>query len=90
MARGGDTAAPSKPGAETYAAIMTSHKPDPRGRGYLKLYAIAGLCFLCSTMSGFDSACMGSINALPNFTSYFGLPQKGNASTGIIFSIFQV
>jgi hypothetical protein len=33
---------------------------------------------------------MGSINALPNYTEYFDLPRGGNASTGIIFSIFQV
>lgn len=33
---------------------------------------------------------MGSINALPNYTSYFGLPETGNASTGLVFSIFQV
>lgn len=39
---------------------------------------------------GFDSALMGSINALPNYTSYFGLPETGNASTGLVFSIFQV
>jgi hypothetical protein len=32
---------------------------------------------------------MGSINALPNYTSYFGLPENGNASTGIVFAIFQ-
>lgn len=33
---------------------------------------------------------MGSINALPNYTAYFGLPADGNASTGIVFAIFQV
>jgi hypothetical protein len=32
---------------------------------------------------------MGSINALPSYTSYFELPEEGNASTGIVFSIFQ-
>lgn len=90
MAYDDDTASPTKTGAESYAAIITSHKPNPRGPGYLKLYAMSSLCFLCSTMSGFDSACMGSINALPNYTSYFGLPREGNASTGIIFSIFPV
>lgn len=33
---------------------------------------------------------MGSINALPSFVSYFGLPAQGNASTGLVFSIFQI
>ncbi|KAF3359756.1 hypothetical protein VdG1_01954 [Verticillium dahliae VDG1] len=41
-------------------------------------------------MNGFDSSLMGSINALPNFTDYFELPASGNASTGIVFAIFQV
>lgn len=41
-----------QPSAETYAAIMAQHKPDMRGPGYIKLYAIAGSVFLCSTMSG--------------------------------------
>lgn len=41
-----------QPSAETYAAIMAQHRPDMRGAGYIKLYAIAGSVFLCSTMSG--------------------------------------
>ncbi|KAJ8133592.1 hypothetical protein O1611_g27 [Lasiodiplodia mahajangana] len=77
-------------GLETYAAIMATNKPDMRGPGYIKLYLLAGTIFLCSTMSGFDSSLMGSINALPNYTEYFGLPATGNASTGIVFAIFQV
>lgn len=37
---------------ETYANIMADHKPDPRGPGYIKLYILSGLIFLCSTMNG--------------------------------------
>ncbi|KAI8254172.1 Lactose permease [Colletotrichum sp. SAR11_239] len=77
-------------GADTYAAIMATQKPDPRGPGYMKLYLLASMVFLCSTMNGFDSSLMGSINALPNYTAYFGLPSNGNTSTGIVFAIFQV
>ncbi|KAF4992380.1 hypothetical protein FDECE_13736 [Fusarium decemcellulare] len=69
---------------ETYANIMAEHKPNPRGPGYIRLYLLAALVFLCSTMNGFDSSLMGSINALPNYTTYFNLPENGNASTGII------
>ncbi|OQE16600.1 hypothetical protein PENFLA_c027G10934 [Penicillium flavigenum] len=75
---------------ETYAAIMAAHKPNPRGPGYIKLYILSAVVFLCSTMNGFDSSLMGSINALPNYIEYFGLPENGNASTGIVFAIFQV
>ncbi|KAH8688541.1 general substrate transporter [Ilyonectria robusta] len=69
---------------ETYANIMAKDKPDPRGPGYIKLYLLCSAVFLCSTMNGFDSSLMGSINALPNYTSYFNLPENGNASTGIV------
>ncbi|KAJ2997290.1 hypothetical protein NUW58_g689 [Xylaria curta] len=79
-----------EPTLENYASIMATNKPDPRGPGYIRLYLLAATIFLCSTMSGFDSSLMGSINALPNYTEYFGLPASGNASTGIVFAIFQV
>lgn len=36
----------------TFAVIMERHKPDPWGPGHLKLYLLAALCFLNSTMSG--------------------------------------
>ncbi|OTA57993.1 general substrate transporter [Hypoxylon sp. EC38] len=79
-----------EPSPETYATIMATNKPNPLGSGYIKLYLLAGMIFLCSTMNGFDSSLMGSINALPNYIDYFGLPKNGNASTGIVFAIFQV
>jgi hypothetical protein len=75
---------------ELYVTIMATRKPNPRGPGYIKLYALVAVMLLCSTMNGFDSSLMGSINTLPNYTTYFGLPASGNASTGIVFAIFQV
>ncbi|KAF3404317.1 Lactose permease [Talaromyces pinophilus] len=75
---------------ETYARIMAAHKPNPLGPGYIKLYMLSAVIFLCSTMNGFDSSLMGSINALPNYAEYFDLPEHGNASTGIVFAIFQI
>ncbi|KAF1953244.1 lactose permease [Byssothecium circinans] len=74
----------------TFAAIMAKHKPNQWGKGHLKLYVLAAVCFLNSTMSGFDGSLMGSINALPNFTKYYGLPKNGTLSTGIVFAIFQI
>lgn len=38
--------------SETYATIMATNKPDVRGPGYIKLYMLAGVIFLCSTMTG--------------------------------------
>ncbi|KAK8054355.1 hypothetical protein PG996_013656 [Apiospora saccharicola] len=73
-----------------FAMIMEKHKPDPWGKGHIQLYMLATVCFLNSTMSGFDGSLMGSINVLDNFTNYYGLAQNGAASTGIIFAIFQV
>jgi MFS family permease len=33
---------------------------------------------------------MGSINAIPEFKAYYKLGEKGAASTGLVFSIFQI
>jgi MFS family permease len=33
---------------------------------------------------------MGSINAMPSYTNYYGLPPEGSTGTGIVFAIFQV
>jgi hypothetical protein len=38
----------------SFATIMAKHKPNPWGKGHLQLYALAAVCFLNSTMSGFD------------------------------------
>ncbi|KAK8015399.1 hypothetical protein PG990_008695 [Apiospora arundinis] len=73
-----------------FAMIMEKHKPNPWGKGHIQLYLLATICFLNSTMSGFDGSLMGSINVLDNFTSYYGLAKDGAASTGIVFAIFQV
>ncbi|ORY04970.1 lactose permease [Clohesyomyces aquaticus] len=73
-----------------FAAILAKHKPNPWGKGHLKLYLLCAVCFMNSTMSGFDSSLMGSINVLENYTSYYNLPTTGTASTGIVFAIFQV
>ncbi|KAF2807562.1 sugar transporter [Mytilinidion resinicola] len=69
---------------------MSKHKISAWGYGHLRLYLLCGICFLNSTMSGFDSSLMGSINTLPNYTNYYGLPSNGTASTGIVFAIFSV
>ncbi|KAF2757480.1 lactose permease [Pseudovirgaria hyperparasitica] len=69
---------------------MARNPPNPFGRGYLRLYVLCGICFLNSTMMGFDSSLMGSINTLPSYTKYYGLPEHGTASTGIVFAIFQI
>ncbi len=39
-------------GHMVYASIMANHKPDKFGLGYLRLYVICLLIFLCSTMNG--------------------------------------
>ncbi|TKA75488.1 hypothetical protein B0A49_02019 [Cryomyces minteri] len=58
--------------------------------GYLKLYCALALIALASTMNGYDGSLMGSINALPAYTNYYGLSKSGSASTGIVFAIFNV
>ncbi|KAL1975651.1 hypothetical protein VTN31DRAFT_4043 [Thermomyces dupontii] len=39
---------------------------------------------------GYDGSLMGSINALPNYTRHYNLPEGGSVSTGIVFAIYQV
>ncbi|KAE8145302.1 general substrate transporter [Aspergillus avenaceus] len=77
-------------GTLTLADVLKRNKPDPLGSGYIQLYLMSSLVFLCSTMNGYDTSLMGSINALPNYTEYYNLPKDGSVSTGIVFSIFQI
>jgi hypothetical protein len=41
---------------ETYAKILASNKPNPLGPGYIKLYLLSAVVFLCSTMNGIPSS----------------------------------
>ncbi|KAF2151592.1 general substrate transporter [Myriangium duriaei CBS 260.36] len=72
------------------AKALQQNKPNPWSRGYIRLYLMCGLVYLCSTMNGFDGSLMGSINAMPSYIAYYNLPPEGNSSTGIVFAIFQV
>lgn len=40
--------------------------------------------------AGYDGSLMGSINSVPEYQHYYGLGSDGTASTGIVFSIFQI
>ncbi|KAH7176884.1 lactose permease [Dactylonectria macrodidyma] len=71
------------------AAAVAEQKPNPWSRGMLKLYAIMGIGYLVSTMNGFDSSLMGSINAMVPYQETFGL-KKAGASTGIVFIIYNL
>ena len=51
--------------------------------------AVSNMYFI-DRVSGFDTSVMSSINALPNYTHYYDLPEKGAASTGIVFAIWQI
>lgn len=39
---------------------------------------------------GYDGSLMGSINAIPEYQDYYHLGSDGAASTGLVFSIFQI
>lgn len=55
----------------------------------LKLYGIMSISYLISTLNGFDSSLMGSINAMQSYQKSFGLTGEG-ASTGIVFIIYNL
>ncbi|PGH00994.1 hypothetical protein AJ79_08058 [Helicocarpus griseus UAMH5409] len=77
-------------GNEKLAEILVHSKPSWLGSGYLRMYLFCALIFLTSTMNGLDGSLMGTINTLPNYVKYYGLPPTGNAGTGIVFAIFNV
>lgn len=43
-----------------------------------------------ANLIGYDGSLMGSINALPEYQSYYNLKEGGSSSTGLVFSIFQI
>lgn len=71
------------------AAALEAEKPSLWSRGMIQLYMIMGIGYLVSTLNGFDSSLMGSINAMEGYQKTFGLSGAG-ASTGIIFIIYNL
>ncbi|CAN9104882.1 general substrate transporter [Alternaria alternata] len=70
-------------------AAMEAEKPKLWSRGMIQLYMIMGIGYLVSTLNGFDSSLMGSINAMKAYQNTFGLTGQGS-STGIIFIIYNL
>ncbi|ATZ50894.1 hypothetical protein BCIN_06g03640 [Botrytis cinerea B05.10] len=71
------------------AAAVAAQKPRLLSRNMIQLYAIMGVGYLVSTMNGFDSSLMGSINAMIPYQESFGLSGAGS-STGVIFIIYNM
>ncbi|CZR59914.1 probable lactose permease [Phialocephala subalpina] len=71
------------------AAAVAAQKPSLLSKNMLKLYFIMGIGYLVSTMNGFDSSLMGSINAMTPYQESFGLSGAGS-STGLIFIIYNL
>lgn len=71
------------------AAAVAEQKPKLLSPNMIKLYAIMGIGYLVSTLNGFDSSLMGSINAMKPYQETFGLNGAGS-TTGIIFIIYNL
>ncbi|KAK7744379.1 hypothetical protein SLS62_010167 [Diatrype stigma] len=71
------------------AAAVAEQKPRLLSPNMIKLYAIMGIGYLVSTLNGFDSSLMGSINAMKPYQETFGLNGAGS-TTGIIFIIYNL
>ncbi|KAF1993784.1 general substrate transporter [Amniculicola lignicola CBS 123094] len=69
------------------AAAMEAQKPKLLSKSMIQLYMIMGIGYLVSTMNGFDSSLMGSINAMKEYQKTFNLSGEGS-SAGIIFIIY--
>ncbi|KAG4033090.1 hypothetical protein MFRU_005g01070 [Monilinia fructicola] len=73
----------------TLAAAVAAQKPRLWSKNMIKLYSIMAVGYLVSTMNGFDSSLMGSINAMIPYQKSFGLSGAGS-STGVIFIIYNM
>ncbi|KAH8195984.1 hypothetical protein TruAng_009850 [Truncatella angustata] len=75
------------------AAAVAEQKPKLWSKNMRQLYAIMGIGYrmfqFVSTMNGFDSSLMGSINAMKPYQETFDLTGAGS-STGIIFIIYNL
>jgi sugar porter (SP) family MFS transporter len=71
------------------AAALEAQKPKLLSKSMIQLYGIMAIGYLVSTMNGFDSSLMGSINAMKSYQNTFGLTGEGS-STGIIFIIYNL
>ncbi|KAF4463938.1 Lactose permease [Fusarium albosuccineum] len=69
---------PYQPDAIAATLDAAGQVPDPWGRT------------LIDNPIGYDGSLMGSINVLPEYQEYYGLGEGGSATTGLVFSIFQV
>lgn len=77
------------PAAAALAAATEANKPSLVSPGMLKLWFIIGIGYLISTLNGFDSSLMGSVNAMKQYQKTFGLSGAGS-STGVIFIIYNL
>jgi hypothetical protein len=68
------------------AAALEAQKPNLLLKSMIQLYGIMAVGYLVSTMNGFHSSLMGSINAVKSYQTTFGLTGEGS-STCIIFII---
>ncbi|KAK0390178.1 hypothetical protein NLU13_3750 [Sarocladium strictum] len=70
-------------------SAIAESKPSLLSPGMLRLWLIMSLCYLVSTMNGFDSSLMGAINAMEPYQKSFGLSGAGS-STGIVFITYNL
>ncbi|KAH7410550.1 general substrate transporter [Cadophora sp. MPI-SDFR-AT-0126] len=71
------------------AAAVAAQKPSLWSKSMLQLYFIMGIGYLVSTMNGFDSSLMGSINAMEPYLETFKMDTAGS-STGLVFIIYNL
>ncbi|EPE26367.1 MFS general substrate transporter [Glarea lozoyensis ATCC 20868] len=71
------------------AAAVAAQKPSLLSKNMIKLYMIMSIGYLVSTLNGFDSSLMGSINAMKPYQQTMGLSGEGS-STGIVFIIYNL
>ncbi|KKY25198.1 putative lactose permease [Phaeomoniella chlamydospora] len=71
------------------ASAVEAQKPSLFHRSMWKLWFILSIGYIISTLNGFDSSLMGSINSMTSYQKSFGLSGAGS-STGIVFIIYNL
>lgn len=76
-------------GSETFKAALEREPPQPRHKRMIQLYAIVAVCYLCSTMNGYDGSLMGNMLVMPQFDREFGASIVG-IKAGYISAMYTI
>ncbi|KAH8726796.1 general substrate transporter [Phaeosphaeriaceae sp. PMI808] len=63
---------------------------SPWTKAMFKLYLCLFIATLNSCINGYDGSLMGAINDYKQYRDYFGFPDEGTPTTGIVYAIYTI